>query len=401
MSEPFDREWTLAELLDQASAARLGQALSRTLAAPLAIVDAAGQVLWGEPSDALKQRVDLVIELEPVGALLAAVDDPVRLKAAGELLQAWLRVQVRYRMASSLHLEAVAADFESLKREHARLLESEARYRKLSEELDARVKTQVVQLEERQQMLYEAEKLASVGQLAAGMAHEINNPLGFVRSNLASFGSYLAAFAALRARLDEGPAAWQALDLDFMLEDGRELLRDSLQGLDRIARIVAELKSFSNVDRATEEYTDLNECIRHSAAMIETQLPAGIALHLDLQALPPVVCLPGHVNQVLFNILRNAIQAIQDSKHGGEIHIRSASTAQGIAIDVSDNGIGMPAEQLSRAFEPFYTTRPVGAGAGLGLSTARNIMLGHSGSITVDSQPGAGTTVHLFFPAKT
>lgn len=398
MSQAFDREWQLGELLDGPLLEQFGANLRTLLASELAISDAAGQILWGiAPPDA--QRLPLILELEPAGYLLGPAGDSEHLTAARNLLQMQLRAQVRFRMASTLHLEAVAEDFESLRREHARLSESEARYKALSEELEERIRQQVAVLEERQQMLYQAEKLASVGQLAAGMAHEINNPLGFVRSNLSTFTKYLEKLGELKTALGEDLAAWQTLDLDFVLEDGVDLLQESAKGLERIARIVADLKSFSNVDRASEEFTDLNDCLQQAASIVEKQLPAGINIQLDLLPLPRLICLPGHINQLFFNVIRNALQAIQDAGRPGSIRISSEANEAGIAIRIRDDGIGMQPAQLERAFEPFYTTRPVGAGVGLGLSTARNIVLAHSGRITLDSQPDGGTTVSIFFPA--
>jgi len=395
----FDREWTLAELLDASLAARCGGALTNLLGGDLAIVGPEGDIMWGIASpDA--HREPLILELEPIGYLLSASSSTSALRAARDLLLAVLRAQIRFKMASTLHLEAVAEDFESLKREHARVLESERRYRKLSEELDARVKLQVGQLKERQQMLYEAEKLASVGQLAAGMAHEINNPLGFVRSNLSTFEKYLAKFGELKTTLSPAEQAhWQRLDLDFVLEDGHDLLRESARGMERIARIVADLKAFSNVDRATEEVIDLNECLRQAASMAQSQMPAGINLHFDVLPLPGFFGLPGHLNQLFFNLIRNATQAIEDAHRPGTIHLASEATDEGIYIRIRDDGIGMRPDQIEHAFEPFYTTRPVGGGVGLGLATARNIALAHSGRISIDSTPDTGTTVTVFFPS--
>ncbi len=388
MSEQaFDREWTLAELLDPAMLERLGPPLRQLLGGEAAILDASGRTAWGLSSGAA-QRVPLILELEPLGYIASATARPEALAACRQLVTQELRSQVRFKMASTLHLEAVAEDFESLKREHARLVESENRYKTLAGELENRVKAQVAQLEERQQMLYEAEKLASVGQLAAGMAHEINNPLGFVRSNLSTFTHYLQKLNELKGRLADAPSAWRELDMDFVLEDGLDLLGETAVGLERIARIVADLKSFSKVDRATEELANLNDSIRQAVSVTERQLPAQVGL-------------PGHLNQLFFNLLKNGVQAVQDSDHAGTVKISSQAAADGITVAISDDGIGMTPEQREHAFEPFFTTRKIGSGAGLGLCTARNIVLAHSGRITIDSQPGQGTTVHLHFPTRT
>lgn len=397
MSPGFDREWRLDDLLDAPLVEKIGPALAALLGGDLAITDEVGTVFWGLPAPEAR-REPLILELEPIAYLLSGSADARALTAASNLLLALLRSQVRFKMASSLHLEAVAEDFESLRREHARLMESEARYKTLSEELEERVRKQTAQLEERQQMLYQAEKLASVGQLAAGMAHEINNPLGFVRSNFSSFSNYLAQIAKLKSQTGSAAEAWQAMDLDFVIEDCTDLLKESASGLERIARIVADLKGFSNVDRATQEFTDLNDCLHQAVSMAETQKPAGISFRFELLPLPRIVCLPGHINQLFFNVIRNAMQAIKDAKRPGEVKISSEASEEGIAIRIHDNGIGMNPAQLEHVFEPFYTTRPVGAGVGIGLSTARNIVLAHSGRITLDSQPDAGTTVSLFFP---
>lgn len=397
MSLGFDREWRLDELLDAASHEKIGPALCELLGGDFAMTDDAGKTLWGQPSPEAR-REPLILELEPVGYLLSRSAPPAALSAARQLMLTLLRAQIRFKMASTLHLESVAEDFESLKREHARLSESEARYKTLSQELEARVKKQVGELEERQQMLYEAEKLASVGQLAAGMAHEINNPLGFVRSNLSTFEKYLGKFAEMKSTQGSAAASWQSLDLDFILEDSIDLLHDSAKGMERIARIVADLKAFSNVDRANEEYADLNNCLHEAAGMVETQMPAGINFRFDLLPLPSIVCLPGHINQLFFNVIRNAVLAIKDADRPGEVKISSEADDEGIVVRIHDTGVGMTKEQMEHAFEPFYTTRPVGSGVGLGLATARNVIQAHSGRISLDSQPDVGTTVTMFFP---
>jgi signal transduction histidine kinase len=397
MSIGFDREWQLDELLDDASHEKIGPALSELLGGDFALTDGAGRTLWGIPSPEARKE-PLILELEPIGYLVSRTAQGTALTAARNLLLTLLRAQIRFKMASTLHLEAVAEDFESLKREHARLSESEARYRTLSAELESRVKKQVGQLEERQQMLYEAEKLASVGQLAAGMAHEINNPLGFVRSNLSTFEKYIGQFSGMKNAKGSAAESWQALDLDFILEDSIDLLHDSATGMDRIARIVADLKAFSNIDRASEEFTDLNNCLHEAVRMVEAQMPPGISFRFDLLPLPRIVCLPGHINQLFFNILRNAVLAIKDAGRPGEVKISSEADEEGVHIRIHDTGVGMTKEQIEHAFEPFYTTRPVGSGVGLGLATARNVVQAHSGRIGLDSQPDAGTTVTLFFP---
>lgn len=399
MTANFDHDWQLHELLDASTLPRIGAALVEVLGTDIAILDTAGKTLWGVRSPGARQE-PLVVELAPSGYLASASASPPVLHGAAALLNALLRTEVRFKMASALHLEAVAEDFETLRREHAHLIESEGRYKTLAAELETRVQAQLAQLEERQQLLYQAEKLSAVGRLAAGMAHEINNPLGFVRSNLATFAGYLGKFAALKLRLAEGQGAWQSLDLDFILDDSADLITDSLNGVDRIARLVSDLKSFSNVDRATGEFADLNDCLRQVASVIACQLPTGVSLKLDLQTLPHLICLPGHLNQAFFNLVRNGVQAIADLGAPGDVAISSRHDADGIVITIADSGVGMDAALREQIGQPFFTTRPVGSGAGLGLATARNIIQAHSGTMAITSAPGTGTTVTVTFPVS-
>lgn len=382
----------LGNLLDSHALALLGAALQTLLDESATLLDGDGSVLWGTPAAAPHQET-LLLEGKPIGYLLCASSSQAQAAACRELLLMAIRAERRYRQALDEH--------DCLRHQQAERQTSLAREQQLAQELEERIRAQLAAQEQRQQVLYQAEKLASVGQLAAGMAHEINNPLGFVRSNLSTLGSYLDQFAALKARLHEAPAAWQELELDFLLSDGRELLQDSQAGIERIARIVRDLKSFSNVDQAAAEFADINACIRQVIGMLESQRPSEVSLSLALSTVPPLLCLPGHINQLLFNIIRNAIQAVQDSGHPGEVRISSQFQGGGIEVRISDNGVGMNQEQRERAFEPFFTTRPVGSGTGLGLSTARNIVLAHGGQIKLASALDRGTLVTLFFPVST
>lgn len=394
MNESAQARPRLGELLDAAALAYLGAALRDMVGGDLALLDDDGRVLWGELApDAAREALRLGDGA--VGHVASHSAGPLRLKAAARLGLMLLRAEIRLR-------KAVAEGRDGPPRaqpEPARQLDAEARCAAWEKQFEARVQARVAQLEERQQMLYEAEKLAAVGVLAAGMAHEINNPLGFIRSNLATFRRYLAKFGQLKARLAEA-GAWQALDLDFALEDGEDLLDESAKGLERIALTVSDLKAFSNVDRSTEEFGDINTCLRQTADIVQRQLPPGIELRLNLAELPGLVCLPGHLNQLFYNLLHNGIQAIQDARRPGVLTVSSAVEPGGIVVRIGDDGVGMTDEQRDKAFLPFYTTRPVGTGAGLGLTTARNIVLAHSGRIALDSAPGRGTTVSLFFPTR-
>jgi signal transduction histidine kinase len=388
------REVRLDELLPAKTLATIGPALTELLGESAAVLDASGKALWGRAPSSAAANSALTIELEPIGQITATTT-ATRGAAAAQLVLEILRARARYLMVSELHLDAVAADFEKLKAEHLALQESEARYKSLAAELEQRVQQQVETLEERQRQLYQAEKLASVGQLAAGVAHEINNPIGFIHSNLKTFGDYLDKFARLRDRLDEARRAWADLDLDFVLTDGRELVADSMAGSDRIARIVKDLRGFSNIDRPQEEMVDVNDSLRSACAVVAGQKPAGVTLTVDLQPVPPLLCLPGLLNQVFLNLLINALQAVGSQ---GAIRVSSSAEEGRIVICIADDGTGIEAEALPHVFEPFFTTRDVGQGTGLGLTVARDVVQVHGGSIELDSTVGRGTTVRINLP---
>lgn len=400
MNAAFDREFALGELLPPPLLDRLGTAVAAALDAPCAVVDAGGEPAWGDAAalGTSAARYPLAGELEPL-AYFATAAPAAGAAGAARLLDEYLALRRRYLMASFLHTETTSADYAELQRRNEALAASETRYRELSEQLEERVQVQAAELDERQRQLYQAERLASVAQLAAGVAHEMNNPLGFVRSNLTTLGKYLSKVAALKARLDDAPAGWHELDLDFVVEDGADLLKDCIDGIDRAARIVADLKGFSNVDRPEEAMADINDGLRAACAVIESKRPPGVALVLDTGELPLLLCLPGHLNQVFLNILTNALQAVGDA---GEIRVESRCEAhdgdQMIVVRIRDNGIGIEARDLAKVFDPFYTTRPVGQGTGLGLTVARDIVQVHNGTLTLDSAPGQGTLATIRLP---
>ncbi|MBS1198252.1 MAG: sensor histidine kinase [Proteobacteria bacterium] len=393
----FDREWNLPELLDAAALERIGPALAQMLGGNVAIFAADGAVLWGQ-AEPEARREALVLELEAIGFLSSSTADPFALHGARHLLQTLLGAESRYKMASSLHLEATAEDYQALQRGHARLLESEARYKALAESLEEKVAEQVDLLDRRQNQLFQAAKLASVGQLAAGVAHEINNPLGFIRSNLGTLGNYVHRLQQYRVSLDSCPPSWSTLDLDFALRDATDILKECETGIVRIASIVRDLKFFSSVDRAEEEVVDLNESLRQAFSILQGQLPPGIQIRLVLLPLPTLRCQCGHLNQAFLGILRNGIQAIVDAKRPGEVVIRSEADDECVTLRFQDNGVGMTPEEVQRVFEPFYTTREIGVGTGLGLSSARSAVLAHRGNIFVTSQPDGGATVTITLP---
>ncbi|MHB8165777.1 MAG: sensor histidine kinase [Sulfuricella sp.] len=390
----FDREFDLAELLAGMPLARMAQILATLLAGEFRLVTVGGRLMLGRAEPfAQPRRAAIRHDLEALGHLESASADEARLSAAAAMLELMLQLSARYLMAADLHIETVEEDYASLK-------ESEARYKALSEELEARVRQQVEIIETAQRQLYQAEKLASIGQLAAGVAHEINNPIGFIRSNLGTAQQYVRGLSRLAALMKTGDiaqcrAAWEQADTGFVIEDFAALLRESIAGADRVAKIVADLKGFSSVDQAEEEIVDLNDNLRFASNVLAGQLKGKAELVLELGALPKTLCLPGHLNQVFLNLLLNAAQAITDQ---GRITVQSDAAGNEIRIRISDNGCGIPAGNLDRIFDPFFTTREVGSGTGLGLTVCRDIIQAHGGRIEVESKVGAGTMFTVYLP---
>lgn len=399
--DAFDRELSLRELLGAFASERLGRPLAALLGG-FRLYDEKNQAVLESGSVAADaMTVDIMLDIEPVGRLQAAVNIET-LKAAADLVVILLQSQLRYHMASRLHEEQVSHDYQRLQKEHAALLKSELKYRTLAAELEARVQEQVETLKTAERQLYQAEKLASVGQLAAGVAHEINNPIGFIRSNLTSASAYVKEISGLRAAIASGDTkqiavAWKTADMDFLLEDFQSLLQESIAGADRVARIVSDLKGFSSIDHGKEERIDLNESVRTVCNVAGSRIKQKAQLVLELGELPALQCQPGHINDVLLAMLFNAVQAVGE---GGEIRISTAVENGEICVRISDNGCGIAPENLSRIFDPFFTTREVGAGTGLGLTVCRDIVRAHGGRIEVESRVGAGTTFTIHLPLK-
>jgi len=266
------------------------------------------------------------------------------------------------------------------------------------------------QLQLAQAKLVQSEKLASIGQLAAGVAHEINNPVGYVFSNFGSLEKYLgdlfrmlAAYEAAEAQLADTPAAAslaqlrEEIDLDFLKEDVPTLMDESREGIRRVHKIVQDLKDFSRVDNRQEwEWTDLHKGIDSTLNIVNNEIKYRADVVREYGTLPDVQCLSSEINQVFMNLLVNAAHAID--KERGTIHVRTGAEDGQVWIEIEDDGCGIPAEHLGRVFDPFFTTKPVGKGTGLGLSLSYGIVQKHGGRLDVESAPGKGTRFRVTIP---
>jgi two-component system NtrC family sensor kinase len=240
-------------------------------------------------------------------------------------------------------------------------------------------------------------RLAAVGELAAGIAHEINNPMAYVRSNLGMLRQHWRSLSEALAKLESPGTSNEARALADLLGEGEELIDESLGGVDRVAGIVRDVKSVSHVGTKERELADPNLLVERVLRVAATELRDRTRVETHLGELTPVSCAPQEIEQVLLNLVLNAHQAMQGP---GRIRIATAVEGDEVVIYVADDGPGIRAEDQPRIFDPFFTTKPQGEGTGLGLSISYQIVRQHGGEITVTSQPPHGTTFCVRFPAS-
>jgi len=263
------------------------------------------------------------------------------------------------------------------------------------------------ELKQVQAHLVQQEKMASIGQLAAGVAHEINNPIGFISSNLSTLKKYVDRLVEFIAAEDQATAHIDSVEvkhlrdlrkqlkIDYITNDAGQLILESLDGTDRVRRIVQDLKSFSRVDQAGRALVNLNETLETTINIAWNEIKYVSSLSREYGEIPPINCYPQQLNQVFLNLLVNAAQAIEGQ---GNITVRTWSDATHVFVSVADTGKGISAKNLPKIFEPFFTTKAIGKGTGLGLSISYGIIKNHGGEIRVQSEEGKGTTFTVSIP---
>lgn len=264
-------------------------------------------------------------------------------------------------------------------------------------------------LEDAHNQLLQSEKMASMGQLAAGVAHEINNPVGYINSNLTALQKYILDLMRLvdcyveAEHLLPAESAESAsirrikseVELDFLRQDLNDLMRESQEGVERVRKIVQDLKEFSHVDSSEWQVADLHRGLESTLNIVHNEIKYKAEIVKEYGDMPEVECIPSQINQVFLNLLVNAAQAIEKR---GVITLRTGTTGGEIWIEVKDTGKGISPHHLNRIFEPFFTTKEVGKGTGLGLSLSWNIVQRHGGRLEVQSTAGEGSTFRLTLP---
>jgi signal transduction histidine kinase len=306
-----------------------------------------------------------------------------------------------------------------IKQQYQQLEASEIRHRQQAEELSKIL----VELRKTQAQMMQSERLSSLGQLVAGVAHEINNPTNFIHGNLVHFETYAQTLLALlqryRTHYPDPDAtvqlAVEEADVDFLAADLPKMLASMRMGTDRIRQIVLSLRNFSRLDEATVKAVDIHEGLDSTLMILEHQLKEkphrpAIQVIKKYGPLPKVECYAGQLNQVFMNILANAIDAVDEAHQSlndenrdiGTITIETQPSDPGwVTVEITDTGKGMSPSAQQRLFDPFFTTKPVGKGTGLGMSISHQIITEtHGGTLTVDSALGRGTTLRIYIPVR-
>ncbi len=453
-NEDFDREYGLKELLSLTVVDDLCSEIQKFVQIPIMLLMPDGTLFYAKGSfskddeDSLKDILNregidsaktfkwgqgkitilpITHELETIGYLamgngLNSDRSSSRVITFGRfLLKTFTHLIVhkyKYELTAGLHGQVVEESYVRLKENAALLEKSEQKYRKLAESLEIEVQKKAQDIKETQAQLMQQEKMASIGHLAAGVAHEINNPMGFVSSNLNTledyekdirslidqYRSFLSGLkdavvtdgrTAISVELKRITEIEKKVDIDFILEDIPNLIKESLEGAERIKKIVIDLKDFAHPGEDELQYTDINRNLDSTLNVVWNELKYKATVTKDYGDFPQVQCYPQKLNQVFMNVLINAAQAIKEK---GDIKIRTRSDDRCVEITISDTGAGITKENLSKIFDPFFTTKEVGKGTGLGLNVAYNIIKKHNGTIDAESTVGRGTTFSIRLP---
>ncbi|QQD20501.1 hypothetical protein GJQ54_01425 [Oceanospirillaceae bacterium ASx5O] len=358
--------------------------------------------------DFLFTELTLILDAAPLQQHLLRGYTPLLsavLAALLVLVAVWLILQQWYQRQ---HLSLALQDAETSLREQMR---SNARQRLKLQHHTLELEGLNQHLQNARQRMELSERLAGLGELSAGIAHEINNPVAYVRSNLQTLAEDFAALAEFIDTLDKASdeldlhspvfqrllKAYQRLRIAAVLKEAPARLADSQTGVERVARIVSDMRNLSR-SGFDKHWCQVNEDIRSAINIARSRLPAGVSLEAELIQLPDIYCNPSQIAQVVMNILVNAIQALE-GRHG-QIQLHEVFTGNELKISIQDDGPGMDEQTASRVFEPFFTTKLQGSGTGLGLALCYKLMQAHAGRIELTTGPGEGARFDLILPVN-
>lgn len=378
--------------------------------ASLALIrDDSGKILWsfGDSTGVLIESHNIIIEGEPVAKLEIHGTNGTDIRGITKLLRhsinTLIKTNLKRMLTSEIHTTIINHSYDELLKINRELSASEQKYRELAESLEEKVKERTEELRQAHTIMLQQEKMASIGSLAAGIAHEINNPMGFISSNLRTLFAYFSKakdmLSYYRSMVSSVPdlmkntqEKWRQLKLDFVLEDSDSLINESLSGAERITIIVKNLRAVSHIDDTETGILDINSEIDNIIILLTHETPPGTRFIKNYSIIPGFQCKQAFLSQAFLNILLNALQCRQE---GLEVTITTALDGESIFITIADNGPGIPEDIRTRIFEPFFTTKDVGKGKGLGLTTAYDAITSHNGSIGVENKNGANFLIKL------
>ncbi len=394
-----------------------------------AIVDMTGEPLWffvpGETAPGAMLPLGTALECRPIilsGDIVGRVHlsagegiDPALLRflarVVGDAVNSMVQTNLKRMMVTELHTKVVQMSYDELLEKNRQLSASEQKYRELAEHLEMRVQERTAELKQAYARMLQQEKMASVGQLAAGMAHEINNPLSFVLSNLETLEKYVRRLSE-HAGFCEGQLRQSGSDdlagrvedrrreqkIDFILDDLSDLFSQSLAGAERVKKIVSDLRGFSHIDEAEYSQLDVNIEIDRTLSVLSSEIPADAEITREFGAIPLIVCRGALLCQAFLNIIRNALQA---KPSGLKLLIRTAMNSKDhITVVFKDNGPGIAQDIQARIFEPFFTTHEVGSGMGMGLKVVYDAVSSCGGTVTVNSREDHGAVFVITLPVN-
>lgn len=419
----------VGEELDSLALAQISEYASKNIS----VMYQKQEALINRLTDISLERAKTYQQVQIVGSLLLAVvfvfsifrinrslrAQDKEIKRYSDGLEDMVATRTKELRASQEELKKYSDDLEEVVAERTKELRaSQKELAHINENLETLVEKRTKELKDSHAQLIQSEKMGSLGQMVAGLAHEINTPLAFVQSNVSELKTAQKDLTDLAERfvktqralmnsdpnlaqlLIENNSILESVSIDFFKE-GTQLFNESYEGLERIKDLIINLKNFSRLDEADMKDTDINASLESTLKIAHNFLKHRVTVVKEYGELPIVRGYPSQLNQVFLNLITNAAQACEkqdDPGAKGVVTIRTAYSDSKVVIDVSDNGVGIPSENLKKIFEPFFTTKPIGSGTGLGLSIVYKIIEQHNGTITVNSTVGKGTTFRIALP---
>lgn len=413
-------EKRLTDILGSSEVMPLLEGAIKAGASYAALLTPDGKILWeaagNETAEATGSR-PIMLEGEEVGRLAIRGEDTRSEYLSGienlliGALQSLINASLKRILTTEIHATVINQSYEELIETNRQLAISEASYRELAGTLEQKVAERSGELERAHTRLLQQQKMASVGQLAAGMAHEINNPLGFITSNLHTLQKYAARLILMldyySSLLESDPVnkrfielssrKWQELKLDSICADIEPLIEQSLDGAERVKKIVADLKGFSHIDDTELGIVDLNAEIDLTLNVLEYRFSQDTDIIKNYREFAGYRCNPAQICQLFLHIIENALEARPE---GLRLIISTSASTSAITISFADNGPGIPAEIRDRIFDPFFTTKDIGSGTGMGLAVAYDIVTSLEGNLAVDCPADGGTIITITLPLQ-